>query len=249
MLKYLVLSLPRCGSSALMRAAAICFGAGTFIREPFNVDEDIRYLPVPLRALTIEERLVVLASVTGTTLGLKHIHSPFAALEMRERTARIIDTVLKLPGMKVILLHRENVMAQICSMEIAMQTGDWWSYGPAALPASVAPIAGGSGRQFTAAQIERRAAILDQSSLELRDALSRRGVDFIERSYEELFDHDVDIAVENVRAALGHFDTNRAAQLDVPRLRADLSKGRRFEAAAATREALLKASGLDQGTA
>jgi LPS sulfotransferase NodH len=244
MLKYLVLSLPRCGSSALMRAAAICFGAGSFLREPFNVDEDVRYLPVSLRALTIEERLAVLSSSTSTTLGLKHIHSPFAAAALRERTARIIEAVLKLPGIRVILLHRENVMAEICSMEIAMQTGDWWSYGPAALPASVAPIAGGSGRRFTPAQIESRAATLRQSVLELRATLGRLGVDFIERSYEELFDDEIEAVVENVRGALAHFDAGRVAQLDLPRLRADLAKGRRFEASAATREALLKASGL-----
>lgn len=203
MLKYLILSTPRCGSSTIMACAERVLGAGTFVREPLNPYEDPSHHPSILHGMTIAERTAALLDPRCPIRGVKHVHSPFNQRMKGEDGA--LRAILSIKGLRVILLSRRNVPQQFISMEIALQSGDWWSSGPAALPDVLGPIKAGGDKPLDDDAIAMRLEHLENAAEWLRQLCRATNARYIERTYEDLFCADPAAAARGISAALAHF--------------------------------------------
>lgn len=230
MLKYVILSTPRCGSSTLMSCAELALGRQSFIREPLNPYEDMRWHPSFLHGKSVAERAALLCDPACPVQGVKHVFSPFNQAMSDDQDVEALVRLLSLPDLKVILLTRGNVFRQFISMEIALQTGDWWSSGAAALPAELGPIKSGSNMALSEDQIAARIDRLERAHQQLRDICALLKIDFVEYAYETLFEGNVEDSLIWVRQALTHFDSQAAQAVPEADLRNLLQQGRRFEA-------------------
>ena len=167
--------------------------------------------------------------------GIKHVHSPFNQRMAGEEAA--LRGLLSLRGLKVILLSRRDVAAQFISMEIALQTGDWWSAGPGALPKAIGPVRAGSEASLDDAAIAARLLRLSRAAEWLKQLCTATGARFVERSYEDLFCEDRDRAGRRVASVLKHFApvTGKTRAL-----RVIIGKGQRFNEVDALRRQLGK---------
>jgi hypothetical protein len=95
-------------------------------------------------------------------------------------------------------------------MEVAYQKADWWSYGPTALPESIGPLRAGGSQELSDEQTTRRLALLTQAAKDLRQCCFEGRADFIERSYEELFQTSPSNATERIQRALRFFEADLA---------------------------------------
>lgn len=200
--------------------------ARPFVREPLNPWERPEFHPPILHGKSVRERAMVICRADWAPPGMKHVQDPFLDAPKTEASLVALRQVLSVPDVRVILLRR-SVPEQFISMEIALQTRDWWSLGADALPAALAPIRSGTSQAINEEEIQRRLAKLQEATRQLAEICRECGADYIERSYEELFRGSCADAAENVVHALGHFDAN--ARGDLTELRRLLQRDRRFE--------------------
>lgn len=229
MLRYLILSTPRCGSSILMASAAIVFGKDSFIREPLNPYEDQKWHPDFLHRKSVSDRAVMLCAPDCPVLGIKHVFSPFNQAMSSASDIEALARILMLPGLKVILLSRENIFHQLISMEIALQTGDWWSSGPAALPPVLGPVRAGGEVPLDEGALLMRLEKLRQSTQKMRDICDLLKVDWREWTYESLFAPSPDEAAMKVQDCLSHFDGQASRAVPQSAFRQLIDQGRRFD--------------------
>jgi LPS sulfotransferase NodH len=225
MLRYLILSTPRCGSSTFMNCAQSWLQR-PFVREPLNPWERPDFHPPLLHRKSVQERADVVCGTAWRIAGIKHVHDPFLDPSERATSLRALRQVLAVRNIKVILLSR-SVREQFISMEMALQTRDWWSLGPGALPHALGPVQAGTARPIDDAEISRRLVMLHRATLELAQACADCAADFVEYSYEGLFCGSCADVVANIMRALGHFDAN--ARGDPEELRQLVRTTRRFE--------------------
>ena len=228
MLKYLILSTPRCGSSTLMACCEIVFGAGSFVREPLNPYEDSRHHPSILHDASIRDRAAILCDPASPVIGIKHVYSPFNPAMTDPSALEALRRVLAIDGLRVILLSRQNLRHQFVSMEIALQTGDWWSYGPDALPDSIDSVRAGRQRPIDDGVIRDQLFQLNDATSQLRTMCCQLKVDLAERSYEELFVAQPLVCLQNIASALTHFGVTKLEPAVAAQMGELLGRGRRF---------------------
>ena len=115
--RFLIFALPRSGSTSLAHALN-CHPDIRCCLEPFNTTRTD--IPVPARVEdreTLEERL---ARIREEYNGIKHVYVP-AGWPFPEGST-LNGYLLRRPGHRVILLHRRNLLQQIVSNEMAIQS-------------------------------------------------------------------------------------------------------------------------------
>ena len=229
MLRYLILSTPRCGSSTLMACAELLLGQ-RFIREPLNANERPDFHPEILHGKSVRGRAELLCEPDWSIPGIKHVYNPFGGAPAQEEDIAALRRVLSIPGLKVILLTRNAVHRQFVSMEAALQSGDWWSLGSEALPGALGPIKAGNAQPIPDADVARRLVKLHAATEVLRSLCTDTASDFTEHSYEAIFSAAPDMVTANVVRALSHFGSPVSGAHSAA-LRELIDQGRRFDAA------------------
>jgi hypothetical protein len=192
-----------------MRCAAMWLGC-EFVREPLHPGEKAEFHPTELHGKSAEERARIVCAEAWRSPGIKHVHGPVLDPPSNAAKLKVSRQLLGIKGLKVILLSRRNVRHQFLSMEVAYQNADWWSHGPAALPESIGPLRAGTREELSDEQIARRVALLAQATIDLRQLCFEVGADFIERTYEELFEGTPSNAIGHIQRALRFFDADLA---------------------------------------
>lgn len=212
-----------------MAVAEVVFGKGSFIREPLNPYEDQKWHPAFLHEKSVSERAALLSAPDCPVHGIKHVFSPFNQAMNSDSDIDALARILMLPGLKVILLSRENVFRQFISMEIALQNRDWWSSGPSALPPVLGPVRAGGDVLLDEATLLRRIEKLRQSTQKLRDICNLLKVEWREWTYESLFAPSPDEAATKVQDCLAHFDSQASRAIPQSMIRKLIEQGRRFD--------------------
>ncbi|MES1990972.1 MAG: hypothetical protein V4441_08480 [Pseudomonadota bacterium] len=230
MLRYIILSTPRCGSSTFMDCAELVFGKGSFIREPLNPYENPKWHPSFLHGKSVSERVDLLTDPSCCVVGIKHVFSPFNRAMNTEDNFHALVRLLTLPDMRVVLLSRRNVFHQFVSIEIALQSGDWWSNGVEALPTILGPIKAGGHAPLTGPAIIERIEKLGQSGKLLRDICRLLGINWVEYFYEDLFGGVTDETTGSIASALAQFDEATPSAIDPTAIEKLITLGQRFDA-------------------
>jgi len=128
--RYVIMSTPRSGSSHLVRALeshphVACLGeifntnGGAMRRLGIKSDETI--------AKAVNEPLAYLEDVVTAWTQREDAKPVFGFKMMLHHDARVIDHLVSDPSWKVILLRRDDTLAQWSSLQIAKSTGEWGS--------------------------------------------------------------------------------------------------------------------------
>jgi hypothetical protein len=117
--RFLLFSLPRCGSTTLMRILA-CHPEISCFSEPFNQDQSGRgYLD---RVHDPETLARTLGDVWARRQGIKHVWHP-SGWPFPNPVFNLL--MLDQPDVTVLFLNRRNALRRVLSWEIAVQTGIW----------------------------------------------------------------------------------------------------------------------------
>ena len=223
MIRYLILALPRTGSSTLQRVFAELRGI-PFIREPFNRDE--RSHPPSIRAVTsLSERLRILAA-PGSVHGVKHVHDPLHWELGKPEAWDLLQSLCALPDCRIVFLYRQNILRQFLSMEIAHQTRNWGVTNEASVPAHAGEVRQGGSSPWSEERIEEALELLKQTTERISLVLTQSGAQFLAFDYENLFGADA------INRIAEHFGVTLFAEED-PALAAILAQGERQAALSA----------------
>jgi LPS sulfotransferase NodH len=179
--RFIVLSLPRCGSTTLMNALN-CHPVIRCLREPFNPDQSgDEYLG---RVHDLASLDLAITSIWQTHNGFKHVWDPSGwpfgcGMEFNLHLATR-------PGTRVLLLTRKNHLQRIVSYELAVQTNLWQRED---LPLTDGSQTGpGSRLTLVDPAMLRRNIYLARIAVEtVKGTLMNNQVPFFQVSYEELF--------------------------------------------------------------
>lgn len=177
--RFLLFSLPRCGSTTLMHMLN-CHPEIRCSYEPFN--ENRTDIPNFKQIENRETLDAVLDQVWERYNGIKHVCVPagwpFPAQPTLNRS------LLLRAGQRVIFLHRRNLLQQIVSNEMAMQT----RIVTIDRAEDRDRIAGFRFEPIKEKTVAQRLTIWKREIRNHREALLRHGIKFLELRYEELFD-------------------------------------------------------------
>jgi hypothetical protein len=117
--RFLLFSLPRCGSTTLMRILT-CHPEISCLREPFNPDQSGRsYLD---RVHDHRTLTATLGEIWTNHQGIKHVWHP-SGWPFPDPSINLL--MLDQPNITVLFLNRRNGLRRLISYEIAMQTDVW----------------------------------------------------------------------------------------------------------------------------
>jgi hypothetical protein len=176
--RFVLFSLPRCGSTTLMHLLN-CHPDIRCTHEPFNYQKT--ELPICEPVKDSETLDLLIDSLWERYNGIKHMHVPIGWPFPNGST--LSQHLLVRPGQKVILLHRRNLLQQIVSNQMALQS-------------SVYQIRNAEDRdritEFRFMPISEKALahMLDvwkRDNENYRNLLSRQGIAFLDLAYEDLF--------------------------------------------------------------
>ena len=176
--RFVLFSLPRCGSTTLMHLLN-CHPDIRCTHEPFNYKNT--ELPICEPVEDSETLDLLLDGLWERYNGVKHMYVPVGWPFRQGSTLN--QHLLVRPGQKVILLHRRNLLQQIVSNQMALQS-------------SVYQIRNAEDRgritefRFTPISeksLARMLAVWKRDIVNCRDLLSREGIAFLDLAYEELF--------------------------------------------------------------
>ncbi|MEK8034127.1 hypothetical protein AACH06_25155 [Ideonella sp. DXS29W] len=130
--RYVILSTPRSGSSHLV-AALEAHAQVACLGEVFNPHggalKRLGYYDEQMMTLLAEQPIVYLDKLMGLCAHGPAAKPVFGFKMMLHHDERVIDHVSADPAWKVILLRRNNLLAQWSSLQIAKITGEWSSKG------------------------------------------------------------------------------------------------------------------------
>ena len=175
--RFVIFSLPRCGSTTLQRLLN-CHEAIRCIGEPFH-----RQLGKFRQRVTDTASLTsALHEIWATHNGIRHTWElsgwPFPG------GSRLNDELLLDPGHKIILLTRRNILRRIVSHHISSQT-QIWSYFDESDREKVRRF---KFKPIDFAWVEDQLAREPAAVGRCGELLARRGAGFVELTYERLYD-------------------------------------------------------------
>jgi LPS sulfotransferase NodH len=237
MIRFLILALPRTGSSTLQHVFSGLRGV-PFIREPFNRNEWPGAHPPSIRGVAdLAERLRILAA-PGPVHAVKHVHDPLHWELGTPGGWELLEKLCRLPDCRIVFLYRQNILRQFLSTEIAHQTKNWGNTSEAAVPPRAGPVRQGEGEPWSEAQIERALELLQRTNERILSELTNSGASFLPFSYETLYEPAAPAIPEFNRIAV-HFGVAPFEPRDEPALEAALVQGDRQ----ATLSSLSRSSG------
>jgi hypothetical protein len=182
-MRFMIFSLPRCGSTTLARALN-CYPGVHCALEPF-IPENLSTTYGDISDAETLDR--VLTEIWRGYNGIKHVWYitgwPFGVtLDLNHRLLR--------SKTKIIFLSRRNELSRIVSGEMSWQTGVWGNF----TEADRERVRGFDYKPLTPENIERQLHSVISRTAELRDTLRDAGTSFLELQYEDLFADDVYLA-------------------------------------------------------
>jgi hypothetical protein len=183
--RFLLFSLPRCGSTTLMHILA-CHPEISCLREPFNPDQCGRtYLD---RVHDPRTLATTLGEIWAKHQGIKHVWHP-SGWPFVNASFNLL--MLDQPNVNVLFLNRRNELRRLISHEIAIQTRIW--HRPHLVP----------DRELAALDPVSLRAKLDEARASVSICLGRlldNGARFEQLWYEDFFDPDTPPADRLARA-------------------------------------------------
>jgi LPS sulfotransferase NodH len=177
--RFIIFSLPRCGSTTLARALN-CYPGIRCALEPFIPDnQDSRKNEIS-NAEALEQAL---AGIWRSYNGIKHVwypNWPFGkALDLNR-------ALVQRPDVKIIFLTRRNELRRLVSTEMSWQTNVWGKY----TEADRERARGYDYQQLSTVQIEHQLQSVASGISFLKDAIRAAGTSVLELQYEDLLaDH------------------------------------------------------------
>jgi len=177
--RFIIFSLPRCGSTTLARALN-CYPGIRCALEPFIPDNQGSRKNEISNAETLQRAL---AQIWSAYNGLKHVwypNWPFGrALDLNRALVQRTDV-------KIIFLTRRNELRRLVSTEMSWQTNVWGKY----TEADRERVRGYDYERLSTARIEHQLQSVASGISLLRDAIAACGASSLELRYEDLFaDH------------------------------------------------------------
>ncbi len=196
-MRFMIFSLPRCGSTTLARALN-CYPGIRCALEPF-IPENRKP-----RFGDIDDGAALdraLAQLWLECTGIKHVWYP-AGWPFGGGTLALNHELLRRADAKIIFLTRRNELLRIVSGEMSRQTGVWGDF----TEAQRAQARGFGYRPLVADQVGQQLSAVARAIRELRGALRKAGTCVLELQYEDLFGPGVYLAEQlQVLARLREF--------------------------------------------
>jgi hypothetical protein len=181
--RFIIFSLPRCGSTTLARALN-CYPGIRCALEPFIPDNQESRKNEIGSGVALERAL---AEIWTGYNGIKHVwypNWPFGrALDLNRSLVQRADV-------KIIFLTRRNELRRLVSTEMSWQTNVWGKYTEADRERARAH----DYEQLSVAQIEQQLKSVASGITLLKDAISAAGTSCLELQYEDLFADQVFLA-------------------------------------------------------
>ena len=177
--RFVLFSLPRCGSTTLMHLLN-CHPDIRCTHEPFNKAWTVipNFEPVEDR----ETLDLLLESLWEQYNGIKHVFVPAGWPFPRRSTLN--QHLLLRAGHQVIFLHRRNLLQQIVSNEMALQSRIF----AIAHAEDRTRIEGFQYRPIKKRRLAHMLLTWKRGMKNYRSELLRQGIPFLDLTYEELFD-------------------------------------------------------------
>lgn len=182
-MRFIIFSLPRCGSTTLARALNFYPGIRCAL-EPFIPDNQGTRKNKISNAEALD---LALAGIWRAYNGIKHVwypNWPFGkALDLNRALVQSADV-------KIIFLTRRNELRRVVSTEMSWQTNVWGKY----TETDRERARGHDYQPLSMVKIENQLRSVASGISCLRDAIRVAGVSFFELQYEDLFDGHVFLA-------------------------------------------------------
>ena len=184
-MRFIIFSLPRCGSTTLARALN-CYPDIRCALEPFIPENRI---PAFGAVDDADELDAALAGIWAEYTGIKHVWYP-TGWPFGGGTLDLNHQLLRHTDAKVIFLTRRNELLRIVSGEMSWQTDIWGDF----TEEQRAWVRGFTYQPLTPGHIERQMSAVAAAITELKDTLRESGTRALELQYEDIFAADIYLA-------------------------------------------------------
>lgn len=184
-MRFIIFSLPRCGSTTLARALN-CYPDIRCALEPFIPENRTPEFGAVHDA---DELGAALAGIWAEYTGIKHVWYP-TGWPFGGGTLTLNHELLRHTDAKVIFLTRRNELLRVVSGEMSWQTDIWGDF----TEEQRAWVRGFAYQPLTPGHIEQQMGAVAAAITELKDTLRESGVSALELQYEDIFAADVYLA-------------------------------------------------------
>jgi len=175
-LNFIIFSLARTGSTTLARVVNACAGKTVCLDEPFNPVSRVKSVPTSIAELRVE-----VEQIFSSNSGFKHVWHPqgwpFHAPSLNE-------WLLLESNARIIFLTRRNILQRVVSIQISEQVRVWHPE----LPDEYAAFEDHEFAPLDETRIEWHVKNEMSAIAECRSAVNASGVEWLDLSYEELFE-------------------------------------------------------------
>jgi hypothetical protein len=184
-MRFIIFSLPRCGSTTLARALN-CYPGIRCALEPFIPENRT----AKFGAISSADELdAALAGIWAEYNGIKHVWYP-TGWPFGGGTLTLNRELLRHSDAKVIFLTRRNELLRIVSGEMSRQTEIWGDF----TEEQRTWVRGFAYQPLTPRHIEQQMSAVAAALTELKDTLRESGASALEVQYEDIFAADVYLA-------------------------------------------------------
>lgn len=182
--KFVIYSLPRCGSTTLMRIMN-CIRDVQCLSEPFNLHSVKSPYAPRAHTLAVDKDILALREVIDEVwncyTGIKHVWE--VPRSQSENCPDLIEQALLTSEAHVLLLTRRNRLQRIVSFEISLQTNVWGFFNKG----DREMISRYDFKPLRIESILAQLALEEEGTARTRDFLLKNGVEFLEVYYESLY--------------------------------------------------------------